>query len=327
MSRLRIGLLANPTAAGGSAHRVGRDVHHLLRIAGISVVDLTSSNAALARARALEVRDTLTALVVVGGDGTLALGAEIVAETPVRLGLVPAGSGNDFARTYGLDVRSPDEAVRLLLQALSRPVVAIDAIEIRPDDEDRAAQEGAAVPDTSGLARTIALGNVSLGFDALVNARANSSRLAPRMRYTSAVLQELRSFAPFPYWIEVDGGPREEVDASLLTLCSTGMFGGGMRLVPSARVDDGVLELAMVSGLRRSALLRFFPRVFRGTHVSVPQFSVRPVREIRVGLRDGTALRSYADGEARDLLPIRARVLPGAVRILADLGTPSTVGE
>lgn len=314
MSRLRIGLLGNPTAAHGSAARITHQVHHLLRIAGISVVDLSSPTAAVARARALDVRDTLTALVVVGGDGTVSLGAEIVAETPVRLGVVPAGSGNDFARALSLETGSPEDAVRALLQALSRPVVAIDAIEILA--------EGEGTPH-----RSIALGNVQLGFDALVNARANDSRFSPRLRYTLAVLQELSSFAPLPYWMEVDGGEREELDASLLSLCSTGIYGGGMRVAPTSRVDDGLLELVSVGRLSRTSLLRFFPRVFHGTHTSVRQFSVREVREIRVGLRDSSLLRTYADGEPRALLPIRARVLPGAVRILAELpGGAGTVG-
>lgn len=309
MSRLRIGLLTNPSAAHGAAQRTGRQVAHLLRIAGISVVELTASSAAVARARAMEVRETLTALVVVGGDGTVALGAQIVANTAVRLGVVPAGSGNDFARALGLDGTDVETSVRGLLHALSRPVAAIDAIELRADVEEG---HPAGAP-------TIAVGNVSLGFDALVNARANSSRLSPRLRYTGAVMRELSSFRPFPYWIEVDGGPREDLDASLMTLCSTGIFGGGMRLVPDARVDDGLLDLAIVSGLGRGGLVRFFPRVFRGTHTDLSVFSVRQVREVRVGLREPMLLRAFADGEPSSQLPVCARVLPGAVRILADL--------
>jgi diacylglycerol kinase (ATP) len=312
VSRLRIGLLTNPSAAHGAAQRVGRQVAHLLRIAGISVVELTATSAAVARARAMEVRETLTALVVVGGDGTVALGAQIVAESAVRLGVVPAGSGNDFARALGLDETDVDHAVRSMLQALSRPVVEIDAIELRSGIDG----------DPTGSARTIALGNVSLGFDALVNARANDSRLAPRVRYTGAVARELRAFRPLKYWIEVDGGPREDIDASLLTLCNTGVFGGGMRLVPDARVDDGQLDLAIVSGLGRAGLVRFFPRVYRGTHTSLPVFTTRRVREIRVGLRESALLRAYADGEPQSQLPVRARVLPGAVRILADVQQP-----
>ncbi|WP_193104537.1 diacylglycerol kinase family protein [Brachybacterium sp. FME24] len=312
MSRLRVGLLSNPTAALGTAHRVGRQVGHLLRLAGISVVDISGPSARVARARAEEVRDTLTALVVVGGDGTVSLGAEIVAGTPVRLGIVPAGSGNDFARALGLPLNDPEESTRALLHALSRPVVAIDAIEIT------AAAGGNAPPH-----RSIALGNVNLGFDALVNARANTSRRGPTFRYTTAVLRELPAFHPLPYWIEVDGGQRQDLDATLVTLSNSGFFGGGMNIAPQARLDDGSLELITLEKVGRAELLRFFPRVFRGTHTTVDGFTIRPVREVTVGLRHGRAVRSYADGEARSLLPLTARILPGAVRLLADLSAPS----
>jgi len=307
VSRLRVGLLSNPTAALGTARRVGRQVGDLLRLAGISVVDLSGPSAHVARARAEEVRDTLTALVVVGGDGTVALGAEIVAGSPVRLGIVPAGSGNDLARALGLPLNDPEESTRILLHALSRPVVTVDAIEVVSTGEH-------ALPH-----RSIALGNVNLGFDALVNARANSSQRSHTVRYKTAVLRELPAFKPLPYWIEVDGGQRQDLDASLVTISNSGIFGGGMRIAPQARLDDSALELITLEGIGRAELLRFFPRVFRGTHTSVPGFAIRPVREVTIGLRHGRALRAYSDGEARTLLPLTARILPGAVRLLADL--------
>jgi len=306
VSRLRVGLLSNPTAALGTAHRAGRQVAHLLRLAGVSVVDLSGPSASVARARAAEVRDTLTALVVAGGDGTVSLGAEIVAGTPVRLGIVPAGSGNDFARSLGLPDNDPEEATRILLHALSRPVVTIDAIELTAAGENAPAQ------------RSLALGNVNLGFDALVNARANSSSRGHTVRYTAAVLRELPAFKPFPYWISVDGGEPVDLDATLLTVCNSGMFGGGMRIAPEARLDDGLLDLVTVCGLGRAQLLRFFPRVFRAAHTDLEEFEVRRVRTVTVGLRHGRALRAYSDGEPRSLLPVTARVLPGAVRLLAD---------
>ena len=307
MSRLRVGLLANPSAAQGGAHRVGREVRHLLRVAGISVVDLSGPTATVAKARALEIRDTLTALVVVGGDGTISLGAEIVAGSAVRLGIVPAGSGNDFARALGLPLNDPEAATRLLLHALSRPVVSIDAMEIIAAGENAPAE------------RSLALGNVNLGFDALVNARANSSERGRALRYTTAVLRELPAFRPFPYWISIDGGERRDVDASLLTVSNSGFFGGGMNIVPDARLDDASLELFSAAGLTRTQLLRFFPRVFRGTHTSLDVVDIEAVREdVTIGLRHGRALRAYADGEPRCLLPLTVRLLPGAVRLLAD---------
>lgn len=319
MSRLRVGLLANPQAAHGAAARIGRQVSHLLQIAGLSVVDLTAPTAPVARARAMKVRDTLTALVVVGGDGTVSLGAEIVAGTPVRLGVVPAGSGNDFARALELPLGDPSGSVEHMLQALSRPVAAVDAIELvsDPDDQDLA-------PTARELHRSVAVGNVSLGFDAMVNARANAGRMSPRLRYTGAVLRELPSFDPLPFHVEIDrdsedGGESFDIDATLLTVANSGLLGGAMRLVPDARLDDGVLDLVTLEGLGRGQFLRFFPRVFRGTHTSVPGFSIRPVHSVRVSLREPGLVRAYSDGEPRALLPVTARVLPGAVRVLAEI--------
>lgn len=306
MSRLRVGLLANPAAAFGASHRVGRQVGQLLRLAGVSVVDLSGPTMHVARARALEVRDSLTALVVVGGDGTVALGAEIVAGTPVRLGIVPAGSGNDIARALDLPVDDPEASTRALLHALSRPAVSVDALEV--------VSAGDQVPHH----RSVALGTVNIGFDAQVNARANSYRRGRSTRYTAAVLRELLTLHDRSFWIEVDGGPREEIETSLLSICSTGWYGGGMHLVPSARMDDGAADLVTLTGVGRATLLRFFPRVFRGTHTGVPGFAVRPVHEVTVGLRTGEAQRAFADGEAAAQLPLTVRVLPGAVRLLVD---------
>ena len=305
MSRLRVGLLANPAAAYGASHRVGRQVGQLLRLAGVSVVDLSGPTLHVARARALEVRDTLTALVVVGGDGTVSLGAEIVAGTPVRLGIVPAGSGNDAARPLGLRPHDPDGPTRVLLHALSRPAVSVDALEVVSAGDQ---------PHH----RSVALGAVNIGFDAQVNARANSYRRGRSTRYTVAVARELVSFRDRPFWIEVDGGEREEIETSLLSVCATGWYGGGMHLVPDAVLDDGTAELVTLTGVGRSTLLRFFPKVFRGTHTTVPGSAPRPAREITVGLGTGEAQRAFADGEASAQLPLTVRVLPQAVRLLVD---------
>src|SRR5699024_12332961 len=149
-------------------------------------------------------------------------------------------SGKHFSRARGRPDADAEGAPRTLLHALSRDVVTVDAIEITSPD----------LP--GGEHRSLALGNVNLGFDALVNARANGTRTGRPTRYTAAVLRELRAFSPLPFWMEIDGGDRVEVDATVVTLCNTGMYGRGMRMVPHARIDDGVLELATVSGIGRA---------------------------------------------------------------------------
>ncbi len=304
MNRLRVGLLTNPSAAAGAAQRIGRHVDSLLQMSGLSVIDLSGPTAAVAKARVEEIKHDLTALVVVGGDGTAALGASCVAGTQVRLGIVPAGSGNDLARALGLPLNNPDEAVRVLLHALSRPVVRMDAIELSGTGQDKP---------------TLVLGNVSLGFDALVNARANRSRGPLGRRYTLAVIRELARFSALPYWVEIDGGERQAIDAALITLCNSGVMGGGMVISPDSSAFDGALELAVVDAMPRGRLVRLFPKVFSGTHTNLSEFAVHPVREsITVGLRDSRHLRAFADGEPHGALPITARIRPGAVRILME---------
>lgn len=303
MSRLRVGLLINPAAAGGRARAVGRHVARLLSAAGLSTVDVSGPDARTAKARALAIRNDLTVIVVVGGDGTVSLGAEIVAGSPVRLGLVPCGSGNDIARGLGIPIDQPDEAVRRMLHALSRPAVRIDAIQIASLPEAR-------VPHLS-----LAVGAVNLGFDALVNARANRSR-TKRYQYLTAIVAELANFSPQPYWIEVDDGAREECDATILTLGNGQYVGSGMQLIPSARPDDGLLDLAWVDAMRRARLLRLFPKVFSGSHADLDVFHVRTVQSLTIGLRSTRRLVAYADGEERAELPLRFDLLPGAVRVL-----------
>lgn len=301
MTRLRVGLLANPSAAGGAALATGRHVSTLLRAAGVSVVDVSGPDADVARARALDIIDTLHALIVVGGDGTVGLGADIVSGTPVALGIVAAGSGNDFARKLELPIGDPDDAVRVILESLSRTPRVVDGIVLAHEERD------------GSVERHLVLGNVNLGFDALVNARANRSRYG----YTRAVLRELSTFRPIKFWVEVDGGEREYVSASLLTVCNSGVFGGGMVYSPASAPDDGVLELVTVSGLSRAKLLALFPRVFRGSHTSIPEFSVRQIRSVRVGSEGPSAIVVYADGEAKFPLPVTATACPAAIRILA----------
>ncbi len=298
MSRLRVGLIANPYAAKRRAGTLGHEVQTLLTGAGLSVIDLSAPDAVTARRRARAVLDTLDGLVVVGGDGTVALGASLVCGTRTRLGIVPAGSGNDLARALGLPLGDSDAAVRTIVSTLARTEQRIDAIEAHFEGESKSES-------------VIALGNLNMGFDAIVNARANRSRFG----YTSAVARELFAYRPREYWVEVDGGERVDIEASLLTLCNSGYFGGGMKYCPKSRLDDGVLELVSVAGISRAGLVRFFPRVFSGTHVSLEQYTLTRCTSLTIGSRE--PLEVCSDGESRSFLPLHARVLPGAVSILS----------
>lgn len=296
---LRIVVAINPQASFGMSRAVGPAVVHTLRAAGHEVTSLTEPDFEQLRdaaAAALAARPD--ALVVVGGDGMVNLGVNLVAGTATPLGIVPSGTGNDMSRGLGIPVGDTEGAIDALLDALGRPPRTIDAGHVTRGD-------GA----TSWYACVL-----SAGFDAIVNERANLLRWPRgRQRYNLALLRELAMLKPIRYRLELDG-VASETDAVLVAVANNTSLGGGMLVTPEARLDDGLLDVLVVQPLSRTAFLRIFPRVFKGTHVSDRRVSIARAGSIRI---EAAGVMAYADGERVSALPIRVEVRPGALRVLA----------
>jgi diacylglycerol kinase (ATP) len=301
---LRIVVAINPQASFGRSRAVGPAVVHTLRASGHEVVSLTepdfeqlraSASAALAPAGSAEKPD---ALVVVGGDGMVNLAVGLVAGTRIPFGLVPSGTGNDMARGLGVPVGDTESAIEALLDALTRPPRTIDAGRIIRSD-GTVCWYGAVL---------------SAGFDAIVNERANLMRWPRgRQRYNLALLRELAMLKPISYDLEIDG-VRRQTDAVLVAVANNQSLGGGMRIAPEASLDDGLLDVFVVQPLSRTAFLRIFPRVFKGTHVSDARVSLVRAKRIRI---QAPGIVAYADGERVGPLPVEVEVMPGALRVLA----------
>ncbi|MDI2097631.1 diacylglycerol/lipid kinase family protein [Ruicaihuangia caeni] len=296
----RFAVAVNPAAAQGRGIAAGQAVIALLHARGYGADLVQGADAAeLARSVRSRLGADTAGLVVVGGDGMVQLGANIVAGTGLPLGVVPAGTGNDFCRALGIPQGDVEGAVSLMLAALEGGGRDVDLGVVR--DAARGECRFAGV--------------LSLGFDAAVNARANRMRWprGPR-RYSIAALLELLRFRPIQYRIVVDGMPRGE-RAMLLSVANAGVFGGGMRLVPHGRLDDGVLDLVTLAPLAKLRFLRFFPRVFKGTHTSVRELAFEEARSVRIESADRRIV-AYADGEPIGELPLEVRVEAGALRLL-----------
>ena len=293
----RLGVLVNPTSGRNTGRLVGTEALTLLRASGAEVVDLSAADArgALEHGRAA-VRDrSVDALVVVGGDGMVHLGAQLCAGTDVPLGVVAAGTGNDVARELGLPVRDATAAVERVLAGRTR---AVDAVRST---------------SAPGEPRWF-VGVLAAGFDAVVNERANGwSWPRGSSRYTLAVLRELPVFRPIPYRLELDGRS-VETEAMLVAVGNGPAYGGGMRVTPDAQVDDGLLDVLVLHRLPVHEFLRVFPRVFSGAHVGHPAVEVRRARSVRL---EATGIVGYADGERFGALPLDLEVVPGALQVLA----------
>ena len=312
---LRIGVACNPTAGHGRAARARRHVLATLNGPERQVVDLTGRDYddALARCRAA-LAEGLDALVAVGGDGIVHLGANVLVGTGVPLGIVAVGSGNDIAGALGLPVHDVPAALRLLATAL----------EAGPRETGRLIDVVAV--STPGAAPTRwYLSSLCAGLDAAVADHAARLRW-PRGtgRYIRAVFTELLAFRPYGYRITADGEVWEQ-SGTLVTVSNTPLFGGGLKVAPQAVPDDGLLDLVTARGMPRRSVLRLFPLLFTGGHLRHPAVRTRRVRSVRIEPLTSLGANpplAIADGEPVAPLPLQCDVHPRALRVL----TPTLEG-
>ncbi|NTW38454.1 MAG: diacylglycerol kinase family lipid kinase [Cellulomonadaceae bacterium] len=305
MSGARIGVVVNPTAGHGRGSARGDDLLTEAGRRGHTLIDLTAGDLAGATQHARQaVVDGLDALVVVGGDGMVHLGANVVAGTDLPLGIVAAGSGNDIARAMGLPRHDVAAAVRVIEHGLETGGRAVDAVRVGPPDY---------------ATTTWFLGVLSCGIDAAVNERANALTWpVGGGRYVRALMSELVRFHPYGYRITLDDEVWES-PGTLVAVANAPSFGGGMRIAPDARMDDGLLDVVIAGPLSRFGLLAIFPRIYPGTHVRHPACSVVRARSVLIEPSHvgPTPPVGFADGERLGPLPLRAEVVPGAVHLLA----------
>ena len=300
----RIVVAINPSASFGKNKAVGAHVVERITAAGHEVVELREPTyAQLVASAHAAVATKPDAFVIVGGDGMVNLGVNVLATTSVPLGIVPSGTGNDMARSLGIPHDSIDGALDVILAAVNRPPAEIDAGLIRHADDETGA-------DTQTWFACV----LSAGFDAIVNERANQLR-RPRgkNRYLVALAIELARLKPIRYSLTLDGVDHS-TDAALISVGNNVSLGGGMKVTPNALLDDGLFDVLVVQPLSRTAFLRVFPRVFRGEHLSDPRVEVQRAKRVVIS---APGVVAYADGERVGPLPIDIELVPGALRVLA----------
>jgi diacylglycerol kinase (ATP) len=285
-----VALLVNPAASRGRGRRVGAQAAALLRESAVAVRECVSTGLQDAErfARAV-VADGCPALVVCGGDGIVHVALQAVSGTGTALGVIPAGSGNDFARACGIPLGDAAAAVQVVRGGHT---VAVDL----------------------GVAAGRRFGTVlASGFDSRVTERMNGMTW-PRgkARYHAALVAELAAFRPLPFELEVDGA-RREVEAMLVAVGNGSTYGGGMRICPAARTDDGLFDVTVITTLSRAKLIRLFHRVYPGTHVERPEVLTFQCSELIIS---APAVTGFADGEYIAALPLTCTVERAAIRVL-----------
>jgi diacylglycerol kinase (ATP) len=302
---LKVLLVANPTAGGGRAGRLLDKVVRRLAADGVEAERHLTRSLEDARLAACEAAASFDAVVAVGGDGTVgACAAGLADANPAAraaLGVVPAGGGNDAARSLGLPAGDPLAAAGLLARLGRRPA-------------DLATVAGRAYLNVAGA-----------GFDSEVNRVANQ-RLGwagNRPRYIGAVLGQLALGRTAGFRLVLDGRA-QSVSGWLVAVANGPSYGGGMRVAPRASLADGLLDVVVIADIGKLEFLRTFPKVFSGRHVEHPAVTVH--RAARVELDADRTLAVYADGEPAGTLPATFEVRPAAITVLAADPAPGFPG-
>ncbi|WP_322501845.1 YegS/Rv2252/BmrU family lipid kinase [Streptomyces rochei] len=286
--------VVNPTAGGATSAAALLGVARLLREAGAGLETEYSRSLGHAREIARQAGEDGRVVLAVGGDGMAGGIGGALSGTGATLGLVPAGRGNDFARALGLPTE-PAALAEVLLRGEPRPV---DTIEVTSAVHDR----------------TVVLGSVYAGVDALANRHANDTRLLRgAASYYAGALRAVTGWRPTRYRVTVDG--EEHAFTGYTTVAAnSGYYGFDRRIAPSARVDDGLLDVVMIHHAPRLLFFALMNELASGAHVRRPQVRVVRGREVRI--EADRSVPYGADGEVEALVPVTARVLPGALRVL-----------
>jgi diacylglycerol kinase (ATP) len=306
-------VLINPGAGGGRARRIWerlrREVPRLARLRRIDRAGLDGPGGVIleptpeaAEEALLEVLEAgVDRLLVIGGDGTFSLAADVLAlagaGSRVTLGLVPAGTGSDLARTLDLP-RDPLESARRALDGAPRP---IDALELAFDDGRR----------------RFAVNVVSAGVSSGVVERINALESRGKAAYLTEAVKALLAYRPASCRVTIDGAdgePWHEGPLLLVAVANGTSFGGGMRIAPRAEVDDGLADLVLAPRVPGWQIPILLPRLYLGRHLSSRYVHYRRARTVRIEPAEGFP-RLDLDGDSWAPGAVTIRVRSGALRV------------
>lgn len=295
-------VFVNRTAGRGRVQAYLRRLRGLFESLHISAEFLeTGSASELESASRQALVEGHRLLLAMGGDGTFQALANGAFESEAIIGILPAGGGNDFAAALGL----PGDFMGAAEKLLKGKPSLVDLLRVRTAD---------------GRTRLFA-GGGGVGLDAEAAFRANGPyrRLPGRFRYIASALHALSEHQPLQIRLEFPGTDIQPVEAiSLLTgVLNTPTYGGGLRLAPDARIDDGLLDVVLIGDMNILDVLKLLPRLVGSGELRTSQLRRWQVK--RLTMSTDRPAPFHGDGELLGSTPLQIEVVSRAVRVLVPL--------
>lgn len=297
-------LIVNPGADLGRAWRKVADLRPLVEEYGGADWSGTvyPTHATLLARQAAEAGSSL--VIAAGGDGTVHEVINGLMQVPQearpRLGIVPLGSGNDFAHSIGI-YTNPSEALKKIFTGVP------NAIDVGLFDTDRGMHEY--FNNTFGL-----------GFDAIVTIRSHRlTHMRGFLMYLVAVLQTIIFDLDAPMMHITSDQEKWDDETTMLVICNGPREGGGFLVAPDSLVSDGILNYATLTRVSRLMLLRLLPEVMKGTHGRFKQVRLGQLHKMEVKAEKPFTI--HADGEViagfgTDVRNVSVEVIPGAIELM-----------
>jgi diacylglycerol kinase (ATP) len=288
----KIKIVVNPNAGGGKGRRIFPLLRQKLLDRKVSFhLQFAESADHVTHLCRQALGEGYNYIISCGGDGTHHQALKALVGSRFILGFIPAGTGNDFPANLGV-LEDLDSACDLLLKGKVRK---IDVIQVN-DGEYMAGVGG-------------------IGFDSEVNAIANriSRFVGGRTAYVLPVLIKTITYQAKEISLQMDD-EQTQGKALMVAFGNIKSYGKGMQITPLAEPDDGLLDICWVDPVKTFRLYRFFPTVFRGEHIEMPE--VHYYRATTVQVETPVPMDLYGDGEFICKTPFTLRVLPQALRVL-----------
>jgi len=288
----RILFIINPAAGQGAAKKLIPLIQNTCNNRGVGFEIRISSRAMQITdmVKAEILKETFTDVVAVGGDGTVVETINGIVGLNINFGLIPAGSGNDLARSLEIP-KEFEEALEIIFEG------QLETIDL-------------------GLANNnVFVNSAGIGIDGVIiyDTARIKSYVSGSVAYLLGTLKSIVTYKPFEAKLTIDG-VELKTDAFLIAIGNGKYFGGGMKITPGAELSSGEFEVCLLRKLSKQRFLRLFPSVYKGIHTNVPEVEMFNCKELIVEV-NGQELHVSADGNLVSTTPAKIELSKDKLKI------------